>query len=35
LIAEAMDPDWNGPIILPEEEWVIPNGAFGQGGGPS
>lgn len=35
LIAEAMDPNWNGPIILPAAEWALPAGAFGKGGGPS
>ena len=34
LVAEAMDPNWNGPIILPEGQWALPAGAFGSGGGP-
>jgi len=35
LVAEAMDPHWDRPIILPEGQWKLPAGAFGNGGGPS
>jgi hypothetical protein len=35
LLAEAMDPNWSGPIIVPADEWALPAGAFGKGGGPS
>jgi 3'-phosphoadenosine 5'-phosphosulfate sulfotransferase (PAPS reductase)/FAD synthetase len=35
LVAEALNPKWNGRIILDESEWELPAGAFGAGGGPS
>jgi 3'-phosphoadenosine 5'-phosphosulfate sulfotransferase (PAPS reductase)/FAD synthetase len=35
LVAEARDENWNGPIILPEGEWQLPAGAFGESNGPT
>jgi 3'-phosphoadenosine 5'-phosphosulfate sulfotransferase (PAPS reductase)/FAD synthetase len=35
LVAEARDETWNHPIILPEGEWQLPAGAFGENNGPT
>lgn len=35
LVAEARDRNWDYPIILPEGEWELPPGAFGENGGPT
>jgi hypothetical protein len=35
LIEEALDPNWNHPIILPEGSWQLPAGAFTKSGGPA
>jgi 3'-phosphoadenosine 5'-phosphosulfate sulfotransferase (PAPS reductase)/FAD synthetase len=35
LIAEARDRNWDRPIFLPEGEWQIPPGAFGESNGPT
>ena len=35
LVAEARNENWNGPIILPEGEWELPAGAFGESDGPT
>ena len=35
LFAEAMDPDWDGPIRVDPADWVMPAGAFGDSAGPS
>ncbi len=36
LIAEARDPSWSGPIILPAgAPWTLPAGAFGDSAGPT
>lgn len=35
LVAEARDENWHGQIILPEGEWQLPAGAFGESNGPT
>jgi 3'-phosphoadenosine 5'-phosphosulfate sulfotransferase (PAPS reductase)/FAD synthetase len=35
LVEEAMSPNWNHPIILPEGSWQLPPGAFTGNGGPT
>jgi hypothetical protein len=35
LIEEALDPNWNYPITLPEGSWQAPVGAFTKSGGPA
>ena len=34
-IRAALSETYDGPIVLRRGEWVLPNGAFGEGGGPT
>ncbi|MFV9505445.1 MAG: phosphoadenosine phosphosulfate reductase family protein [Oscillochloridaceae bacterium umkhey_bin13] len=33
-ITEALDDHWDAPIILPQADWTLPAGAFGDSAGP-